>query len=45
MKYTDKITFAGDLRILIGTIVVVFKRAGISSQTSATMEEFKGNEK
>lgn len=45
VKYTDKITFAGDLRILIGTIVVVFKRAGISSQTSATMEEFKGNEK
>lgn len=45
VKYTNKITFAGDLRILIGTIAVVFNRTGISSQTSATMEEFKGNEK
>ncbi len=44
VKYVDKITFLGDLKILIDTVGVVFKRDGISSATSATMEEFMGSE-
>lgn len=44
VKYVDKITFLGDLRILADTVKVVLKRDGISSETSATMEEFMGTE-
>lgn len=44
VKYVDNITFLGDWKIIFKTIVVVFKRNGISSETSATMEEFMGNE-
>lgn len=41
--YVQHITFLGDLKILADTVAVVFKREGISSETSATMEEFKGS--
>ena len=41
--YVQQITFLGDLKILLDTVAVVFKREGISSETSATMEEFKGS--
>lgn len=41
--YVQHITFQGDLKILLDTVAVVFKREGISSETSATMEEFKGS--
>ena len=44
VKYVDNITFLGDWKIIFKTIAVVFKRTGISSETSATMEEFMGNE-
>ena len=40
--YTKHITFLGDIKILIDTVMVVFKRSGVSSETSATMEEFMG---
>lgn len=40
--YTKHITFLGDIKILIDTVMVVFKRSGISSETSATMKEFMG---
>ena len=43
VKYVDKITFVGDWSIILKTIVTVFKREGISSSTSATMEEFMGS--
>ena len=43
--YTKHITFLGDIKILIDTVMVVFKRSGVSSETSATMEEFRGNTK
>ena len=43
VKYVDKITFAEDLKIIIATIKAVLAKEGISSETSATMEEFKGN--
>lgn len=42
LQYVDKITFAGDLKIVFTTIFKAFKQEGISSETSATMEEFKG---
>lgn len=41
--YTKKVTFLGDLRILIKTLIVVLKKEGISSGTSATMEPFTGS--
>lgn len=41
--YVDNISFVTDLKILSKTIMVVLKRDGISSQTSVTMEEFRGS--
>lgn len=44
VKYVEHVTFLQDSRIILKTIGVVLKRDGISSTTSATMEEFKGSE-
>ena len=41
--YVDNISFALDMKILLMTVKKVFVREGISSDTSATMEVFKGN--
>lgn len=43
IEYVDNITFWGDVKIVLGTVVTVLKREGISSETSATMEEFMGS--
>ena len=43
IMYVNHITFLVDLRILIDTVIAVFKRTGISSESSATMEEFTGS--
>lgn len=41
--YAEHVTFFGDLKVILDSVMVAFvKRDGISSQTSATMEEFKG---
>lgn len=40
--YTKNITFIGDVKIIRDTAMTVLKREGISSETSATMEEFLG---
>ena len=40
--YVQHITFLGDLRIILDTVKTVLKKEGISSETSMTMEEFKG---
>jgi len=40
--YVDNITFLGDCKIIFETLKTVFKHEGISSDTSATMEEFMG---
>ena len=45
VKYVEHVTFLRDCRIILKTIAVVLKRDGISSATSATMEEFTGNRK
>lgn len=41
--YVDHISFALDVKLLVQTVAVALKREGISSETSATMEEFMGN--
>lgn len=43
VEYTKNVTFMNDLKIIFETILKVIKRDGISSETSVTMEEFKGN--
>ena len=43
--YTTHITFVGDIKIIIDTVKSVLKHEGISSETSATMEEFMGTSK
>lgn len=44
IAYIKHITLWGDIRIIIGTVLSVFKKEGISSDTSVTMEEFRGSE-
>ena len=44
VEYVDNISFIGDIKIIFGTVKAVFKRSGITSETSATMEEFMGSE-
>ena len=44
VEYVDNISFVGDVKIIFGTVKTVLKRDGISSETSATMEEFYGTE-
>ena len=44
VKYVDHITFLGDWKIIFQTLITVLKREGISSETSATMEEFMGSQ-
>lgn len=43
VEYTRNVTFLNDCRIILATILKVIKKDGISSETSATMEEFRGN--
>lgn len=45
VEYVHNITFLNDLKILFKTVAAVFAREGITSETSVTMEEFKGTEK
>ena len=42
VEYVEKISLWLDIEILFKTVFAVFKREGISSDTSVTMEEFKG---
>ena len=44
VAYTRNVTFLNDCRIILATILKVIKRDGINSETSATMEEFRGTE-
>ena len=43
VEYVDHVTFLGDWKIIFLTVKMVLKREGISSDTSETMEEFRGN--
>ena len=42
--YAEHVSFLLDVKIVLMTIGKFIKREGISSETSATMEEFKGND-
>ena len=44
VEYVDHITFLGDWKIIFQTVRTVLKREGISSDSSATMEEFMGDQ-
>lgn len=44
VEYVNNVSFAFDIKIVFDTVKAVFKREGISSETSATMEEFMGSE-
>lgn len=45
IEYVNKITFLGDVKIIFQTVGKAFiKQEGINSETSATMEEFMGND-
>ena len=41
VDYANYYSFFGDLGIIIDTVIVVLKHEGISSETSATMEDFR----
>ena len=43
-QYVDNITFWGDVKIIFETVFAVIGHKGINSETSSTMEEFKGND-
>ena len=42
VEYVRNITFVMDVKIILQTVGKIFKREGISSESSVTMEEFKG---
>lgn len=42
VEYVNNLSFALDAKIFLETVRAVLKREGISSETSATMEEFMG---
>jgi len=44
VEYNDNITFLGDWKIILKTVIKVLEREGISSEGAATMEAFKGSE-
>ena len=44
VKYVDKITFIGDLKIILMTVGTVLSHTGINAEGNATMEEFMGTE-
>ena len=45
IKYVNKVTFINDVKIILKTIVKVFKREGISQEGNATIEKFTGTNK
>ena len=45
VEYVDNVSLLLDIKIILKTALKVVKRDGISSETSATMEEFMGNTK
>ena len=44
VEYTHHVTFIGDMKIILETVMKVLKREGISGEGAATMTEFMGTE-
>jgi lipopolysaccharide/colanic/teichoic acid biosynthesis glycosyltransferase len=42
IEYVENISFSMDIKVIFTTVSKIFKREGISSDSSATMEEFMG---
>ena len=42
VEYVDRVTFLGDARVVLDTVSAVLRHDGVSSATSQTMEEFRG---
>ena len=42
VEYVDNVSFLLDFKIICKTVLKIIKKDGISSETSATMEEFMG---
>ena len=45
IKYVENISFITDIKIILKTVIKVFKREGISGENTSTMQKFKGNNK
>lgn len=45
VEYVDNVSFLGDWKIILLTIKKVFVKEGISSDTSVTMEAFRGSQR
>lgn len=43
VRYVDNVTFLGDWKIILQTVIAVLRKEGIHSESSATMEEFRGS--
>lgn len=43
VEYVNNVSFKMDVKVLIDTVKVVFKREGISDSNGVTMEKFEGN--
>ncbi len=43
VRYIDNITFFGDMKIIIVTVLKVLKRDGITEENNATVEKFAGS--
>ena len=44
VRYVEHISFFMDMKIIFRTVIAVVKREGITSETAATMEKFRGTE-
>ena len=44
VKYVDHISFLGDWKIILKTVVIVLKREGIAAEGVSTMTEFMGSQ-
>ena len=45
MAYVDHVTFLGDIKIIMATVLKAVKREGINAGENLAMPEFIGNEK
>lgn len=43
VEYVNNISLIGDLKIILQTVLKVFRRADINARNNVTMEEFKGS--
>lgn len=42
IEYVDRVSFWGDVKIILETVTAVLRHEGVNSETAATMEKFEG---